>query len=125
METLALAGMFLIFKIVQSDMLATLFQLDHSDLYVKLFLAGFLGSLLLFPFTPLTNMLSRRQEREADDFAVQLTNNPGALATALIKLGRDNLSNLHPHPLYAAFHYSHPPLPERISKLLSLDKTRS
>lgn len=124
METLALAGMFLIFKIVQSDMLATLFQLDHPALYVKLFLAGFLGSLLLFPFTPLTNMLSRRQEREADDFAVQLTNNPGALATSLIKLGRDNLSNLHPHPLYAAFHYSHPPLQERISKLLSLDKTR-
>ncbi len=70
-------------------------------------------------------MLSRRQEREADDFAVQLTNNPEALATALIKMGRDNLSNLHPHPLYAAFHYSHPPLAKRISKLLPLDNTRS
>jgi hypothetical protein len=35
------------------------------------------------------------------------------MATALVKLSRDNLSNLHPHPFYAAFYYSHPPVVER------------
>ena len=45
---------------------------------------------------------------------------PQDLADALAKLGTENLSNLHPHPLYAAFYYSHPPLTERISALRAL-----
>jgi STE24 endopeptidase len=36
------------------------------------------------------------------------------MVQVLIKLSRDNLSNLFPHPLYAWFHYSHPPVLERI-----------
>jgi len=38
----------------------------------------------------------------------------------LAKLGTENLSNLHPHPWYAAFYYSHPPLVERIGTLRAL-----
>jgi STE24 endopeptidase len=29
----------------------------------------------------------------------------------------DNLANLTPHPLYAWFYYSHPPLVKRIERL--------
>jgi STE24 endopeptidase len=61
--------------------------------------------------------LSRRDEREADWFASDLTGRPQAMASALVKLSRENLSNLHPHPLYAKFYYSHPPVVERIRKL--------
>jgi STE24 endopeptidase len=43
---------------------------------------------------------------------------PNALATALIKLSRENLANLHPHPFYAKFFYSHPPVVERVQTLL-------
>jgi STE24 endopeptidase len=39
------------------------------------------------------------------------------MASALVKLSKENLSNLHPHPLYAAFYYSHPPVVERIREL--------
>jgi STE24 endopeptidase len=39
------------------------------------------------------------------------------LASALIKLSAENLTNLHPHPIYAKFHYSHPPVVERVSRL--------
>jgi STE24 endopeptidase len=39
------------------------------------------------------------------------------LAEALIKLSKENLANLHPHPLYAAFYYSHPPVVERVKRL--------
>jgi STE24 endopeptidase len=41
------------------------------------------------------------------------------MAKALIKLGKDNLANLHPHPWYAAVHYSHPPLTQRVKRILS------
>ena len=43
-------------------------------------------------------MLSRRHEREADRFASDLTGTPEAMSSALVKLSRENLSNLHPHP---------------------------
>jgi STE24 endopeptidase len=39
------------------------------------------------------------------------------MASALVKLSRENLANLHPHPYYAKFHYSHPPMVERVRRL--------
>jgi STE24 endopeptidase len=70
-----------------------------------------------FPFSPLFNYFSRRHEREADRFASGLTRDPDSMASSLIKLSKDNLSNLHPHPLYAAYHYSHPPIVQRIREI--------
>jgi STE24 endopeptidase len=86
--------------------------LGYGDLSFngRLVIVGFLASLALFPLTPLASWLSRHHERQADAFAVALCGDSGALAAGLIKLGRENLANLHPHPLYAAFYYSHPPL---------------
>jgi len=78
---------------------------------------GFLASIVTFPLTPLFSYLSRRDERESDQFARELTGDPGAMASALVKLSKENLSNLHPHPLYAAFYYSHPPVVERVREL--------
>ncbi len=63
-----------------------------------------------------TNMLSRKNEFQADHFAkVHGTGN--ALASGLKRLSVKNLSNLTPHPAYVFFHYSHPPLLERLEKL--------
>jgi len=61
--------------------------------------------------------LSRRDEYQADRFACALSGDAEALAAALVKLSRDNLANLRPHPVYAAFHYSHPPVIERVRRL--------
>jgi len=63
-----------------------------------------------------TNFISRKNEFEADKF-VHDNYNPGVLASALKKLSVKNLSNLIPHPAYVFFHYSHPPLLERLAKL--------
>jgi STE24 endopeptidase len=83
------------------------------------------ASLVMFPLTPLFSAWSRRDERQADQFAVELHGAPLELASALAKLGTENLANLHPHPWYAAFYYSHPPLAERIGGLrLLADATR-
>ncbi|HEY5974830.1 MAG TPA: M48 family metalloprotease, partial [Geobacteraceae bacterium] len=64
--------------------------------------------------------LSRRHERQADDFAVALCGTGKELAGGLIKLSGANLANLHPHPLYAAIYYSHPPVVERVHRLLGM-----
>jgi STE24 endopeptidase len=67
----------------------------------------------------------RRFEREADEFAYTLTGTVAPLCNALKRLAKDNLSNLHPHPLYAWFYYSHPPLTERIAHLQHMERENS
>ena len=64
----------------------------------------------------LMNILSRKNEYEADKFAKD-TYNGNFLELALKKLSVDSLSNLYPHPLYVFIHYSHPPLLKRLARL--------
>jgi len=63
--------------------------------------------------------LSRRNELQADAFAVATTGSGERLAHALKRLSADALSNLTPHPLYVVLHYSHPPVRERVRALQS------
>ncbi len=65
---------------------------------------------------PLMAAIQRRYEFEADEFAASLTR-PEALIRSLVKLYRDNAATLTPDPIYAAFHYSHPPATIRIEHL--------
>ncbi len=65
------------------------------------------------------NHISRKHEFEADAFAAEHFK-AGYLIDALKKLSVKNLSNLHPHPLYVFFNYSHPPLIERLQALKNL-----
>lgn len=62
------------------------------------------------------NILSRKNEFEADSYAAE-TYKAAPLATALKKLSVDSLSNLFPHPWYVFVHYSHPPLLRRLEEL--------
>jgi STE24 endopeptidase len=66
-----------------------------------------------FWLSPLTNLLSRRHEFEADAYAANAMGESASLVGALRKLTEKNLSNLTPHPLFSAWHYSHPTLLER------------
>jgi STE24 endopeptidase len=77
-------------------------------------------ALLFSPISRLTglgmNLLSRKNEYEADAFARE-TYAAQPLESALIKLHVENLSNLDPHPAYVFVHYSHPTLLQRIANL--------
>jgi STE24 endopeptidase len=97
--------------------LAAWIAIPQASVAAKIVVLGFTGSVLGFFMTPLSSAWSRQHEWEADAFAVELTAMPRELAAALGKLARDNLSDLHPHPLYVKFYYSHPPMPERVRKL--------
>jgi STE24 endopeptidase len=73
--------------------------------------------LLTFFLSPLMAGLSRSHEFEADAYAMQQTSGAD-LASALLKLFKDNASTLTPDPVYARFYYSHPPASERLPRLL-------
>ncbi len=119
-ETIAFCSLVAAFYLLAWEQLPALFNLTNASFYVRVIIVGFLGFLVMFPLTPLFSYLSRRDEQEADRFAAELTGNPKAMASALVQLSKENLSNLHPHPLYAKFYYSHPPVVERIRKLRAL-----
>lgn len=90
-----------------------------SALGPVILLFGLLSGLFTFWSTPLMNALSRKHEYEADAYASNaLDNDPQPLIQALRTLNAKNLSNLTPHPVYSAFHYSHPTLIERENALL-------
>jgi len=84
---------------------------------VGLYLVSILLSPLGLLLAPLVNGLSRRQEFQADAYALRLYDHPTALEEGLILLSEKNLSNLFPHPLVVRFRYSHPPLLERVAAI--------
>jgi len=93
------------------------FYMPHKSVYAGLIFFGMLFSPLGFFIGIFMQMLSRRNETEADRFSVETTGDPGAMAAALKKLSMHNLSNLLPHPLYVFLNYSHPPVLERIKAI--------
>ena len=64
---------------------------------------------------PLSRAISRRWERGADRFALELTRNPAAFISALRRLGAQNLAEERPSALVRWLFYSHPPIDERIA----------
>jgi len=107
-------------RIFQTDFLTDLFYVQNGTFFAKIVILGFLGGIVSLLFIPFSSSISRRFEREADRFAFSLSGNNKSMISALIKLSKDNLSNLHPHPLYAAFYYSHPPMVQRIEHIRNL-----
>ena len=79
--------------------------------WLALVLLG-LGALQL----PVANAFSRRIERQADDFALALTRDPGGFIGAMERLAALNLAERNPHRLKEILLYSHPALDRRIAR---------
>jgi len=67
--------------------------------------------------TPLGNILSRKFEYEADEYAVIETKNPFAFKNTLEKLTDQNLGDKEPHPFVEWYFYSHPSIKNRIDAI--------
>lgn len=91
---------------------------EQGSFHLDILVFGLLYSPLSEIVGIISNILSRKHEFEADAYAKE-TYNGSALASALKKLSSDNLSNLKPHPAYVFVHYSHPPVLERLTKLIN------
>jgi STE24 endopeptidase len=114
---LSLAGFWILSLLLPWTPLYQAFGFARPGYHSLLVLLAFCSGPFTFFLQPLFTMRSRRQEYEADRFAVQGIGSASGLKSALLRLSKDNLSNLSPHPLYSFFHYSHPTLAERIAAL--------
>jgi len=96
------------------------FYMENISVYSGLIFFGMLLSPIDFFLGLAMQVLSRKNEYEADKFAVETTKNSGPMIDALKKLSMNNLSNLSPHPFYVFLNYSHPPVMERIKAIRTL-----
>jgi STE24 endopeptidase len=112
---------YLVYLIVSWPPLYGAFGMIQTPVYAGLFLVSLYLAAGGFFFSPTGSAITRHFEREADRMAFDLTGTAKPMVSALKRLAKDNLSNLHPHPWYVRFYYSHPPLTERIEYLQAMD----
>jgi STE24 endopeptidase len=93
------------------------FYMPQQSVYAGMLFFAMLYAPIDFLVGILLQMLSRKNETAADQFAARTTKDPASMAAALKKLSVDNLSNLTPHPFYVFLNYSHPPVLQRIQSL--------
>lgn len=108
--------LFILSKMVFNDNLSIALGGSQQAIHLNLIAFGILFSPISAITGLLMSMLSRKNEFEADAYAKE-TFDGNALSNALKKLSVDSLSNLYPHPAYVFFHYSHPPLLQRLEAL--------
>jgi STE24 endopeptidase len=108
--------LFIFSLVVGSPLLSNALGIDVPKFHIGLIAFGILYSPISFVLSIFMNMVSRKNEYQADRFAAQY-GLAEELASGLKKLSVKNLSNLTPHPLYVFFHYSHPTLLQRLNKL--------
>ena len=99
-----------------SDNFFTGHGLDELTIFSKVLLFYIVSSYYIFFLTPISSYFSRKREFEADDFSLNYTDGK-FMISGLIKLSKDNASNLTPDHLYSKYYYSHPPILERLKNL--------
>jgi STE24 endopeptidase len=115
--TIQTAIMFYLFSLfVGVDSFAVALGGSEASFHLGLLAFGVLYSPISMLSGLGSNALSRHNEFQADNFAREKYN-ADSLISSLKKLSKNNLSNLTPHPVYVFFHYSHPPLLQRIRSL--------
>jgi STE24 endopeptidase len=101
---------------IQNAALSESLGVPQPSFHIGLIAFGILYS----PISEITGILmqviSRKFEFQADDYAKK-NYNASDLIQALKKLSQKSFSNLTPHKAYVFFHYSHPPLLERVRNL--------
>jgi STE24 endopeptidase len=113
--------LFIFSLLINNENLSQALGVEVPNFHIGLVAFGVLYTPVSFVLGIFMNLLSRKNEYQADAFAA-LNFNPESLASALKKLSVKNLSNLTPHPKYVFFHYSHPTLLQRLNHLKTFEK---
>lgn len=84
---------------------------DPAGLPVVVFALGAVG----IGLGPVANVLSRRWETVADRFALDLTRDPAAFRTLMLKLADQNLAEIAPPRWVEIMFHDHPPIARRLA----------
>ncbi|WP_281246987.1 M48 family metalloprotease [Natrinema salaciae] len=112
----------ILWYLLEAPWLYELFALPETT-YVGLVMGALWLQPVAIPTSPLENRLSLAHEREADTFATAVMADGEPLVDALCRLTSEHLANPFPHPLYATFRDTHPPIPDRIRYIREISGT--
>ncbi len=101
---------------IHNSLLSEALSVETPSFHIGLIAFGVLYTPISEVTGLLMNMLSRKFEYQADNYAKEHYNAP-SLISSLKKLSKNSLSNLTPHKSYVFMHYSHPTLLQRIRNL--------
>jgi len=116
----SLLGFFILAYLLKWPPFFQAFGVPEPALGVGFVLFALTSGVFTFPFNPIAKWISRKHEYEADRFSVEVTGDRENMTSSLVKLSKDNLSNLTPDPWYSFYHYSHPTTTERAAAISAL-----
>jgi len=112
--------LFLFSLVMENKVLFEAFFMESTSIYASLVFFGLLFTPVELVFSTVIQFISRRNEYQADQWAVETIVDKQNLVSALKKLAANNLANLSPHSLFVTLNYSHPPLFNRIESINSV-----
>jgi STE24 endopeptidase len=111
------ALLFLLSLVLENRALFDAFFMESTSIYASIVFFGLLFTPVELIMSPLLQLISRKQEYQADHWAVETTANRQHLISGLKKLAANNLANLSPHSMFVILEYSHPPLSSRVEAI--------
>ncbi len=100
-------GFYILSEVFKSENFFVSHGLNDITLYSKFILFYLVAGTYTFFTRPITSYLSRQREFADGKYMI----------SGLLKLSKDNASNLTPDPLYSSYYYSHPPIAERVASI--------
>lgn len=108
--------LFVLSLLINNNLLSEALSVSKPSFHIGLITFGVLYSPISEITGLLMNLLSRKFEYQADNYAKEEFNGT-SLISSLKKLSKNSLSNLTPHKSYVFWHYSHPTLLQRVLNL--------
>ena len=113
------AILFMLSLVMENESLFNAFFMETTSIYASIVFFGLLFTPIELMISPVMQFISRKNEYQADQWAVETTTSKLSLISGLKKLASENLANLSPHPVFVILNYSHPPLFNRIESINS------
>ncbi|WP_028402530.1 M48 family metallopeptidase [Ectobacillus panaciterrae] len=116
---MSFVGLFLISRIINGTIRkwGDVFHISKAASFSVLPLFFLVSSILSFAASPVTNYVSRMEERAADNYAMEMTRDNNAAVATFQDLSKTSLSQVNPPGLVKFFLYTHPTIFERIQYL--------
>lgn len=107
---------FLYGLVIHNQAMYTAFGISGQPVIMGFMFFSMLQTPMDYVLDLMNTLFTRMNEFGADAFAVKL-GKAAPLKTGLIALQKQNLGNMNPDKWYSTFHYSHPPLIERLQAI--------
>jgi STE24 endopeptidase len=121
MSIAILAGLFCVDQVLKQTV--TYFGLGGASSIASLPLFALSFGIIFMILKPVLNAFMRREERKADQYALEITNKPDAFISMMVKVHDQNLADADPHPIKEFLFHDHPAGKKRVEHAITYKKS--